>query len=197
MLTLKSRGTALKHQADLDLRAQGLAFEEGSPSDDHVVFSAAVDRERPSLHFQLATEGRAATTLSGSLSFDPSRRAVPYEIEGHLAGLGPLAPLAAKGPGLSALDLSQLEIGLSARGALLGVVAGVARDGTIKLEPSPTRTAALEGETDLRIAHFRWTKGDTAILTPALAWHGEMRASGARRTLDSRVEVGTLDPRRG
>ena len=94
--------------------------------------------------------------------------------------------------GLEGFDLSQLEVGLSARGVLLGVVAGVARDGTIELEPSPARTAAVEGKTDLRVAHFRWAKGDTAIVTPALAWHGDMHAVGARRTLDSRVEVGTL-----
>jgi hypothetical protein len=191
-LTVKSQGTMLKHQAEVDLRAQGLAFDDGSPSDDHVALSAAVDRERPSLRFQLATDGRAATKLSGSLSFDASRRALPYEIEGHFARFGPLALLAAKVHGLSAFDLSQLEIAFSARGALLGVVAGVARDGTIKLEPSPARTGALEGNTDLRVTHLRWTKGDTAILMPVLAWHGEMRASGTRRTLDSRVEVGTL-----
>jgi hypothetical protein len=176
----------------VDLHAQELAFDGGSPSDDHVTLSATVDRERPSLRFQLATEGRAATKLSGSLSFDRSRRALPYEIEGHLAGLAPLAAFAAKVHGLDAFDLSELEVGLSARGALLGVVADVVRDGTIKLEPSPARTAAVEGATDLRVAHFRWTRGDVAIMTPALVWHGEMRAVGARRTLDSRVEVGTL-----
>jgi translocation and assembly module TamB len=191
-LTVQSQGTALQQHADLDLRAQGLAFDGGSPSDDQVTLSAIVDRERPSLQFQLATAGRTATKLSGSLSFDPSRRAVPFEIEGRLAGLAPLAPFAAKVRGLDAFDLSQLEVELSARGALLGVVAGVARDGTIKFEPSPARTAAVEGKTDVRVAHFRWAKGDTGIVTPALAWHGDMRAVGARRTLDSRVEAGTL-----
>jgi len=189
---LKSQGSALRHQADLDVRAQGLAFDAGGPSNDHVTLSATVDRERPSLQFQLATEGRAATKLSGSLSFDPSRRALAYGIEGHLAGLAPLAPFAARVHGLEAFDLSALDVGLSAKGALLGVVAGVARDGTIELEPSPARTAALDGKADLRVAHFRWAKGDTAIVTPSLAWHGEMRTVGARRTLESRVEVGTL-----
>jgi hypothetical protein len=71
-------------------------------------------------------------------------------------------------------------------------VTSVAGDGTIQLEPRPARTLAVDGKADLRVAHFRWAKGDTAILTPALSWHGEMRADGPRRTLDSRVEVGTL-----
>jgi translocation and assembly module TamB len=189
---LKSQGTALQHQADLDLRAQGLAFGGGSPSDEHVTLSATVDRGRPSLQFQLGTQGRAATKLSGSLSFEPSRRALSYEIEGHLAGLAPLAPFAAKVHGLDAFDLSELDVGLSARGALFGVVAGVGRDGTIEFEPSPARTAAVEGKADLRVAHFRWAKGDNAIIAPALTWHGDMHAVGARRTLDSRVELGTM-----
>jgi translocation and assembly module TamB len=191
-LIIKSKGTALQHQADIDVRAQGLTLDGGSPSDDHISLSAAVNREHPSLQFQLATEGRAATKLSGSLSFDPARRAIPYQIEGHLAGLAPFAPLAAKVRGIDGFDLSQVEVGLSARGALLGVVAGIARDGTIELEPSPARTAAIEGKTDLQVTHFRWAKGDTAIATPALAWHGDMRADRGRRTLESGVEIGSL-----
>lgn len=191
-LALQSHGTALQHQADVDLRAQGLALAGSAPSDDHVTLSATMDRERPSLQFQLATEGRAATKISGSLSFESSRRALLYEIEGQLADLAPLAPVAAKVHGLDALDLSELSVGLSARGALLGVVSGVARDGTIELGPNPALTLAVEGRTDLRVAHLRWTKGDTAIVAPALAWHGDMRAVGARRTVDSRVEIGTL-----
>ncbi len=170
----------------------GLTFEGGHPSDDHVTLSATVDRARPSLQFKLATEGRAETKLSGSLSFDRSRRAVLYETEGHLAGLAPMAPLAAKVHGLDAFDLSELEVDLSARGALLGVVAGIARDGAVELAASPSRTAAVEGKADLRGAHFRWAKGETAVLTPAFAWHGDMRVSGERRTLDSHFEVGTL-----
>ncbi len=191
-LTVQSHGTALQHQADVDLRVRDLAFDGGIARDEHVTLSATLDRERPALRFQVATEGRAAANLSGSLSFDRSRRSVPYEIDGHVARLAALAPFAAKVHGLDGFDLSQLEVGLSARGALLGVVAGVSPDGAITLEPSPARTAAVEGTTDVQIAHFRWSQGQTAIVTPALAWHGDMRSVGARRTLDSRVEVATL-----
>ncbi len=191
-LTVRSEGTALRHHADADLRLQGLAFDGGSPIDDHVTLSATVDRTRPSLEFQLATDGRAATKVSGSLSFDPLRRALRYALDGHLAGLAALAPFAAKVRGLDAFDLSHVEADVSSRGDVLGVVAGVSRDAAIELEPSPARTAALEGKADLRVAHFRWAKGDTAITTPTVAWHGDLRVAGSRRILDSRVEVGTL-----
>ena len=191
-LKVTSQGTAMQHKADVELRAQGLAFSGGTPSDNHVTLSATVNRSLLALQFQLATEGRAATKLSGSLSFNPSRRVLPYEIEGHIAGLAPLAPLAAKVSGLEAFDLSQLDLSLSAHGALLGVIASVTRSGVVTLEPNPMRTAALEGKADLRVAHFHWTKGDTAITTPNLAWHGEMRAVGDRRSVDSRLDVGTM-----
>jgi hypothetical protein len=191
-LKLASQGTLLQHHADLDLHAWGLSLDGGAPRDDRLTLSATVDRTKPSLQFNLVTEGRATTTLAASVSFDPVRRAVPYSIEGHLGGLAALAPLAAKVRGLDAFDLSELDVGISAHGDLLGVVAGVARDGTVALEPDPARTTAVEGKTDLRVAHFRWSKGDTAILTPALAWHADMHVAGARRTMESHVEVGTL-----
>jgi translocation and assembly module TamB len=191
VLKMQSHGTALQHEADIDLRIPGLTIDGGPASNDHATLLATVDRERPSLRFKLATDGRVATQLAGSLSFDPSRKALVYEADAHLAGLGPLAAFASTVHGLDAFDLSQLELTFSARGALLGVVAGIARDGTLALEPSPTRTAAVEGDADLKLAHLRWAHGDTVVTTPALAWHGTMHA-GPRRTLDSRLELAAL-----
>ena len=180
-LTLKSKGTALQHQADVDLRAQGLAFDGSTPGDEHVSFSGQVDRVHPSLKFQVATDGRATTKLSGSLAFDPVRRALTYALEGHLANLAPLAPFAAKIHGLDAFDLSQLDVGLSATGAVLGVVAGVAGDGTVHLEPDVMRTAAVEalgrpagralslGARRRRGHHLRRSRGTATCTRPGLA----------------------------
>jgi hypothetical protein len=191
-LRLDTQGTGVRQRVDVDVRARALAFDGGTEDDDHATLSASVNGDAPSLQFQLATEGRAASKLSGALSFDSSRKALVYAVDADLSHLAKLAPLTAKVHGLEAFDLSQLEVGLSARGALLGVVAAVQRDGTVQLESSPLRTAAAEGKAELRLAHFRWAKGDTAIATPALTWHGDMRADGARRTVESRLEVGTL-----
>lgn len=191
-LTLKSQGTALYQAAEVDLRAQGLAFGRSGPGDDHLTLSAAVDRTHPSLRFQLTTEGRAITKISGSLAFDSSSQALLYELEGKLSGLAPLTPLAARLHGIEAFDLSKLDVDLSTRGALLGVVAAVTRDATLTLAPSPATSAAVEGSVDLRLAHLRWNRGDSAIATPALAWHADVHTVGARRTLDSRLEVGSL-----
>jgi hypothetical protein len=191
-VTLQSHGTALQHEGSLELVAGGLVVAGGNPSDDHVTLSVTVDRTRPSLQLQVGTQGLANTKCSGSFSFDPARLAIQYAIEGHLAGLAPLAPFAAKVPGLEAFDLSELDVDLASRGVLLGVVAGVMRDGTVVLDPKPADTASIEGKADIRVGHFRWAKGDNAVLTPGFEWHGDMRASGARRTLDSQVKLNTL-----
>jgi len=191
-LTLHSKGTARKHEAEADLRVQALTFDGANPSDDHVAFEASLDREHPSLRFKIETEGRAGVKLAGSASFDPSRRAVPYEIDGHLAGLAKLAPFVSKLHGLEGFDLSQLDLGFSSKGTLLGVVAGVARDGTLQLEPNPARTVGVEGKADLHVAHLRWAHGDTEVAAPTVAWHGDLHAAEARRTVDSHLEVDAL-----
>ncbi|HLK38325.1 MAG TPA: hypothetical protein VKU41_16295 [Polyangiaceae bacterium] len=191
-LVLRSQGTSLSQTADVELRLPGLAFDGGAPSDDRLSLSTTVDRARASAKFKLATEGHVTTAISGSIRFEADRRALVYDVEGRAAGLAPLARVLGHTPGLEGLDLSDLEVALSARGALRGVLAGVSGDGSVALEPDAARTAALEGTTDLRVSHFRWARGDTAVVSPALTWHGEMRDSGPRRTLESRLEIGTL-----
>ena len=191
-LDLRSSGTALRQVADADLRVQALALEGAEPGDDRVTVSATLDRERPSLRLEVVTAGRATSKLVASLSFDRLRRAALYEIDGALGGLAPLAPLASRIPGLEGFDLSKLELGGSARGALFGVVAGVSRDGVIALQPHPSLTAAVEGTADLRVTHLRWARGNTELVTPSAAWHADMHVTGDHRTMVSRVDVDAL-----
>jgi translocation and assembly module TamB len=191
-VSLESQGSALEQQIDVDLHALGLALDAGRPSDDHVTLSAHVDRMHPSLQFQVATEGRAATKLAGAFAFDPSRRAVTYGLDGHLAGLAPIAPFAASIHGLDAVDVSQLEVTFAAHGSVLGVVAGVTPDGAVRLEPNPALTAGVEGTADLDVTHLHWARGDDAVIAPEVKWHADMHAAGARRALDSRLEIGAV-----
>ena len=191
VVSVKSQGNALRHQADIEVHAPGLAFDGGSPSDDSMTLSASMDRERPSFSFKLATEGRVAAKVSARASFDDSSRGLVYAIDGKVGGLAPLAPFASKLRGLRPFDLSELEVELSTHGTLLGVFAG-ARNGSFTLQPNPMATAAIEGTADVRVGHFRWANGDTAILTPAVVWHGDMRVAGPRRLLESRLQVGTV-----
>jgi translocation and assembly module TamB len=191
-LSVKSQGTATQHQGDVDLRALGLAFNGGAASDDHLTLSAKLDRGRPSLEFQIATEGRMTTKGSGSCAFDAAHRVIVYSLDVHLGGLAPVAPFAATIHGLDAIDLTELGVSFSAHGALSGVVDGVAPDGTVRLAPGPEHSAALEGTADLDVTHLHWAHGDNAVITPSVKWHGEMHGAEGRRTLDSRLEIRSL-----
>jgi translocation and assembly module TamB len=185
--TVRSRGSARHHQADADLRLQGLAIEGGVAGDERIGLGVVLDRGRPSLGLHLETEGRASSKLSASFSFDRARRAVVYDLDGRLAGLAPLAPLLAGVSALEGFDLSKLDLGLKAKGALLGVVSAVAGDGSIRIEPHPTRTVGLEGIADVHVANLRWEGNGTAVATEIADWHGEMRVDGGKRMLDSRL----------
>ena len=191
-LKITSKGTALQHEAEVDLRAQGLVLQGGSPSDDHLTLSGSFDRQKPSFHVQIGTEGRVVTKLSLSASFDPARHAIPYDRDAHLAGLAPLAPLLARVHGLEGVDVTQLDLALASRGTILGVVSHVGGDGSFAMEPHPSRTAGVEGKAELHVAHLNWTHGDTVVASPAFAWRGELHFAGARRSVASHLEVDAL-----
>ena len=191
-LTLKSKGSALRHEADADLRVQGLAIDGGVPANDHVTLSATVDREKPSVRVLLATEGRTSTKIAASASYDPARRALPYEIDAHLGGLAPIAPILAKIHGLDQFDVSKLDLTFASRGSVLGVVNGVGRDGTVEIAPLVTRTAGVEGTIDFRAQNLLWSHGDNGLVAPAIQWHGDLKLDGARRIVKSHLEADAL-----
>jgi hypothetical protein len=191
-VSLTSQGTALQHKADLEVKAPGLTLGGSTPSDDHLTISATVDRAHPAAKVKVTARGRAAADVDASVSFDLARRAVVYDAEVHVAGLAPLVPLASKVRGLEGFDLSQLELGLSTHGDVIGAVESVTGDGALRLAPDPAKTAAVEGTTDLKVAHFKWEKGDTAVITPSVAWHAVMRVAGEKRTMESHFESGPL-----
>jgi hypothetical protein len=191
-LRVTSQGTALQHEADLDLRLPGLTFGGTAPSDDHLALKATLDRTRPSLSLALEADGRASAELTATLSFDSARRALVYDIGGRLSGLAALSPFTAKSPALGGFDLSELGVHLTARGAVLGFLASLSGDGSFQLEPGFTRSASVEGTSDLEVTHFKWARGDTGIIAPSLSWHADMRAPEGRRTVESHLKIGTL-----
>ena len=189
---LDSDGDGIRHHADLDLRAQGLVLQGETPSDDHLTVDASFDRDRRTGQVKVGTEGRVTAKLGASASFDAARHAIPYDLDVELAHLAALRPFFVKVKGLEGLDLSEFALGFSSHGAVLGAVTDVGRDGSFKLEPHLTRTVAVDGKMDLRLSHLHWGKGDTAVISPALAWHADLGADGARRTVHSHLEADAL-----
>jgi translocation and assembly module TamB len=188
-LSIRSRGDAVRHHADVDLRDVALAVQGGAQADDHTALSLTLDRDRRSLQVGLSTDGRMNAKIDASASFDGSRRAVDYSLDAHVGHLAAAAPILAKVPGLDGLDFSQLDAAFSSRGVLLGVVAGMSRDGHASLESAPSRTARVEGTADLRIAHLQWARGDDGVIAPELAWRGALHAREAEQVLDSHLEL--------
>ncbi len=191
-LSLRSKGDAIRHHADVDVRAGALAIEGGAPSDDHASLAATVDRDGRSLRLDLATEGRVAAKVSASASFDRGRRAVDYVIDAHVGGLAALAPLLAGFPGVAGLDVSQLDVTLSSRGAAVGALTDVGRDGIVALAPHPSTTAWIDGTVDLKATHLAWTHGDTGVIAPEVTWRGDLRAEQGKRLLESHLALGSL-----
>ena len=190
--TLRSSGSALAQVADGDLRVVALALSGGPARDEHVAFSGAFDRARSAFAFKLDTEGRARAKVAASFSFDRARRAVPYEVEGSLGGLAPIAPFLAKVQGLEGFDFAELGLQFSAHGAVVGVVSDVAPDGTVLLAPHPRLTAGVEGNADVRVEQLRWERGDAKIVAPAAEWHGTLRVDGTRRSFDGHIDAERL-----
>jgi hypothetical protein len=188
-LVLRTKGDAFRHEANLDLQAKSLTVGEGAPSDDHVAMSASVDRSRRSLRIALDVSGRMVAKVTASASFDLARRAIDYDVAGRVGGLEAMGPLLAHVHGLDGVDWSQLDVTLSSRGALLGTVTNVGRDGTFELAPHPSKTVGVDGRVDLHVSNLHWTHSDDGVIVPDLAWRGILRFEGEHRTLESHLDV--------
>ena len=189
-LVLDSKGNALKHAADLDVHTTALAIAGAGTADDHVVVKAVIDRTAPSAHVDVTTEGRAAVKLALGASFDRAHKSLAYDVDARFSKLGPLAPLVAAVSGLDGIDVASLDVGLAAKGNLLGVVDDVGSDGIVKMAPSPVATALALGTIDVHVSGFSYSHGAVAVTVPKLGWHADLGASGGRRTLDSKLDVG-------
>ncbi|HEX3772089.1 MAG TPA: hypothetical protein VHV30_14535 [Polyangiaceae bacterium] len=188
-LKVHSRGDAVQHAVDADLGAAGLVVDKGAPSTERIKISAAIDRARPSLRFQLDSKGRVTTKVEASASFDRARKAIAYDLRGRFADLAPLAPLLAKIDGVDGLDVSQLDVNVASRGEVLGVLAGAGADGTLALAPHPTKTVAVNGTLDIGVAHFGWSGGGTSVASPNVKIHADLEVADARRTFAGHVDV--------
>jgi translocation and assembly module TamB len=193
-LVVDSNGTTLHHELHGDLRFEGLTLAGTSPSDDRIAFNATLERQAqaPAVALDIDASGRARAKLRAAFAFDRARRAVSYDLEASVARLSPLAPLASMLEGLAQVDLSQLEVALSARGALLGVVSEIDRDGEVHLEAAPWRTAKLDGTIAVHAKHVGWSGGDASLSAPAIALDATLHADADRRTIEGHLAADAL-----
>src|SRR5262249_37804070 len=100
-LELRTIGTAWQHEIHAELRSNGLTFDNTPLGDDHLSLALSLDRDRSSLHAELAEEGLSKTKLGASLAFDRERQRLSYTLSGRLGGFGRLAALVGSSRALS------------------------------------------------------------------------------------------------
>ena len=187
-LALRSSGDLWRHRADGDLTLQVTGRAAPTTEPFHLTFSAALDRRRPSVLFQVASERGRAVAIAGSLTMDRARRVLRYDLDGRLEQLAALADLLEPIPALEPLDLSRLAVELAVHGTLDGVIA-VGADGTIHASPDPLAAAAPQGTLEVRARDVRWNGSNLALDVPAASWRAELGTRGSRRMLRSTLEA--------
>ncbi len=187
-LVVATRGDAVRHALDADLRLEDLAIAGSSAKRDHVAVSAALDRDAETFRADVALDGRADAKVVATFGFDRARRALTYDVDGRLGQLGAIAALLPS-HATGGLDLRDLGIELAARGALLGAVVDVGRSGRVVFEPNPAASLAAIGTLDFKAAHVHWSGGGRDVQVPSLSWHAELSAPEGKRALKGALSI--------
>jgi hypothetical protein len=197
-VTLTSRGTLRAHEGEADLRVTELASAGARRGDGHLALRFRLDpaaaAPAPLARVALTSEGEAGPTgtLTATLAFDRSRRALAVDVDGELGRLTLFAPLLAAKKGARGVDLSRLTAGVRTKLTVTGVVDDISPGGAVRLAPSPLATVGVDGTVALSATNVRWAEGDREITSPRLAWRAELRTDGARRTLHGALELDGL-----
>ena len=191
-VVMRSQGDSWRHKGELDLRIEGLRAGENDAGPQHQTLTLDLDRRKPSLRLGLTSHAGLKIALDAALAFDRKARALRCDVKGDLPPLGALSPLLAKARVPAELDPSRLALNVELHGTLLGVLTGIAADGTPSLAPAPLRTASFEGKAVVDARGIRWRQDGRSINLPALHWQVESQADGPRRIVHSSLTVEKL-----
>ncbi len=193
-LDLRSHGSAVRHDAELDLGLEGLRVADVVLGDEHLQASVQLDRSLPSLRATLTSDQLAKTELRASAAFDREQQSISYEASAQLSRLSRLAPLLARVRALAGLDLSKLGLRFEAHGGLQGVLSSARANGTsLSLAPDPLRSAKLSSEVELKVADFRWAEADRALASSAATLRATLEAEAGVRSIHSDLAADQID----
>jgi hypothetical protein len=176
-------GNARKHSGQLDLELAKSAIGNAQ-----IGIGFAFDLAAPSAQLKLTTQGGVGGELKADLAFDRAKKIVRYDVDGQMKSLAALAPWLSQ----SGLDASKLQVGLTGKGSVLGLVQEVDADGKPRLVSEPLRTLAIEGPVELRLANVNWQKGDREMAVPKALWRLDFTLDGDKRSLHSHVLLDSL-----
>jgi len=190
VLALRSKGDALAHEGDAELKMGRLRAGMKQLGPQHLAAAASVDRRKLSLRTTLATRTGPKLSLSTALAFDAARKALKTNAKLELKDAEGAAPLlVALDLSPAALDLKKLQLGLTLDGAVHGLVESLTPAGEVKLAPELQETVGFEGTGALDVTGFRWQEEGLTLNVPALKWRSQMHAEGPKRTARSTLEL--------
>ncbi len=192
-LDLRSHGSAVRHDAELDVGLEGLRVADVALGDERLRASCQLDRSGPSIRATLTTDQLAKLDLRASVGFDRERQALSYETSGQLSRLAPLEPLLSRVRALVGVDWSKLALRFTAHGDLKGVLSGVGADGSLIPAPDPMRSAKLSAALELAVADLRWAEEDRALGSPAATLRASLEADAGVRKIHSDFSAAELD----
>lgn len=191
-LALRSKGDALQHDGDLELRLGQLRAGEQELGPQHVAVTAQVDRRRLKLSASVTTRAGPKLSLSTAAAYDGARRALRVDVKGSLRDAARASPLLAAFEVPPALDVTKLQTTFSLHGTVSGLVEGLSSAGELRLAKEPLVTAGFEGNAALDVSGFRWRQEGQTVVVPALKWRAELRAEGPSRSVHSVLDVERL-----
>ncbi len=187
-LAVNSSGDLRRHHVEANLGFTPLA--DLPPW--HASLSTEIDGTTPGLQFQLVAEGGPTGTLSGSARLDGPARAIRWDADGKLAGLSAIRPFLSGFPVLSRARLSRLELGLSGRGTVSGIVSEDEGSGRLRLVKEPMRNAEIDGVIDLHAKGLRWQESEHQVDMPSVVGHVEVKTKGQQHGFQGQVQIEEL-----
>lgn len=191
-ITVHSKGDALVHEGDVDLKLQQLQSGEKELGTQHLVATVQADRRKLELRASVASREGTKLSLETATSYDAARHAVKCHAKAVLDDAERSGPLLAALGAPAALDATKLKATFTLDGALTGVVENVSQTGDVRIAKEPLVSGGFDGTAALDVNGFRWQHEGQGAVVPSLKWRAELHATGARRSVRSKLDLERL-----
>jgi hypothetical protein len=193
VMTLKSKGTPLHHEADLGLHVAGLSLQGARrPGEENAKLHAVFDKERPAVALQFEATGEACPEgkLALDVAYERARARVTYAVDGELRHLD-LVPTLLPPAVLenTTLDWATLALSVHGEGAIDGVVTAM-RGLTPVLARDPLQSIRGAQRFDLVLQGLDYANEQgQSVELPQAALHLSADEAAAKKTLSLTVET--------
>jgi translocation and assembly module TamB len=197
---LSSKGDAWKHQAELDLKVEGMRVADADIEPQHQTLTLDLDRRKRALRMNVKSHAGLKLTLDAAVAFDRKARALRTDLKADLPALGPLSPLLAWAQVPKEVETKRLALNIDLHGSVLGVLKDLSEDGVPRFTPDPLHTVGFEGKVAVDASGVRWRQEGLFVNVPTAHWRLESHVDGPRRVVQhdltaEKLTVGLNDRR--